>query len=1254
MVGLLFCVLFLFHTYPVWPAPKINATKVDTYSDTDSDGKAEINETIEYTITIENTGDGDATDLTIQDILGPNITYTPNSIVVARDDSYEAIGNTLLDISSIDGVLSNDFDPESTALTVIRLNGDINLSGYTTHGGEVEIAADGSFRYLPAAGFRGPADTFAYTCTDGNGNSTDAIVRIDITNMVWYVDNAAPSGDGRSTTPFNTLDHLNGTTADADEPGDYIYISEGSGIYDGGIQLEENQRLIGQGVDLSINGRTLQTASSHPSLSNTAGSIITLANDNEIHGISINSGSSYGIYGESITGSITISNTQILGNHGDGLRLYNLSGITVDIADMLIENNNGNGITLLECTGSAALANITLKGNSGAGLYVDNTLGNGTMDIDMPGIIFDENTGPEFQISGGAPLVDLAGAITNESGYLLNISNTVGGQLNFVFNTINGSGGSGIRVENVASTIVATGLTLSGSSGIDIQTSNGTFSFADAQINNVSGTAFTSNGGTSTITYSGNITNSSGDLITIMDLGTGGVVNFQSGKITAASTSKGITISNSAGSIGFNHYVAGSPANPLGFNAIDLNANTATVNFADANIYTSGAKGIYANGGGLDVTGGAINTTNAMALDIANTGLQMAFSDVHVTNNGSGGITLENTTGTVQMDTLTAITSDTCIKLTNAGEFRVNTGTLTSTAGAATDIDNTLIAMNFTDISSTNSTIQGIDLTNLAMGSAFSVTGNTNITNASSQGIRLDTIGAGTDIAFGNVNINHRNGLGILVKDAQGSIDYGVVVIPNPNGTGGYGIRVENSSAAVIFARADISDTITTIAQTESTGIPTNEGDGDGIFLINNTGSFTINGGTIQNCEGDGLDIRNSSNITIAGVDITNPGNDGIQAINITGSNTVRECTVTGFLGHGNANGFTIYGTAAGTTAITISSSLFSNEDQDGGNAGVFIEGRSTYQVSLTVDDVGGSAFDSIYEKISGSAIVVTAMDSSIVTAYIRDSVFRNAHGVLGNNAIDIGASGNAVAEFIVENNRLENLVHASTFAGTVGFGSLSTAQMTGKIRNNDLDTTRGSAFGSIIGDTGYASSLDATIHNNTADDVARYALRVRLDGSAAGAVRATSNQMGAIIPVGNDSATRDGIEIRSRDDTGDYYASLRENHVIINGSTGKAIDIDSEDNATIHLSATQGNIFQNNGGGPDFDAETEDPGSTICLKLTGHASRTFDLIETAGVFELENLNTINALNPGAIINIGFGIEHTPGCAVHPVEPTDP
>ncbi|MBN2513005.1 MAG: tandem-95 repeat protein, partial [Sedimentisphaerales bacterium] len=99
------------------------------------------------------------------------VTITVNAVndpPVAVADSYATMENTVLTITA-PGVLGNDSDADSIGLTASVVSGPAN--------GELTLNTDGSFSYMPAAGFFG-SDTFQYAVNDGAGGSAEAAVTI--------------------------------------------------------------------------------------------------------------------------------------------------------------------------------------------------------------------------------------------------------------------------------------------------------------------------------------------------------------------------------------------------------------------------------------------------------------------------------------------------------------------------------------------------------------------------------------------------------------------------------------------------------------------------------------------------------------------------------------------------------------------------------------------------------------------------------------------------------------------------------------------------------------------------------------------------------------------------------------------------------------------------------------------------------------------------------------------------------------------
>jgi hypothetical protein len=90
---------------------------------------------------------------------------------VAVDDAFTTIEGISL-APPAPGVLTNDFDPESSPLTAVPVLGPLHASSFA-------LSANGSFNYQPIPGFRG-IDTFLYRASDGASESNDATVSIGV------------------------------------------------------------------------------------------------------------------------------------------------------------------------------------------------------------------------------------------------------------------------------------------------------------------------------------------------------------------------------------------------------------------------------------------------------------------------------------------------------------------------------------------------------------------------------------------------------------------------------------------------------------------------------------------------------------------------------------------------------------------------------------------------------------------------------------------------------------------------------------------------------------------------------------------------------------------------------------------------------------------------------------------------------------------------------------------------------------------
>jgi len=121
---------------------------------------------------------------------------------VAENDSYSTCMDTTLTISA-PGVLSNDYDPDNgpSPLTAVLVSGPYH--------GTLTLNSDGSFTYVPDAGFDG-TDSFTYKAYDGANYSNVATVEICVVKVV------ADAGG-----PYDA-DYRTGFTVHFDSSGTYI------------------------------------------------------------------------------------------------------------------------------------------------------------------------------------------------------------------------------------------------------------------------------------------------------------------------------------------------------------------------------------------------------------------------------------------------------------------------------------------------------------------------------------------------------------------------------------------------------------------------------------------------------------------------------------------------------------------------------------------------------------------------------------------------------------------------------------------------------------------------------------------------------------------------------------------------------------------------------------------------------------------------------------------------------------------------
>lgn len=418
--------------------PSITATLADDILLT---AKKNPGDTINYTAIITNNGVNspadDALNVVFNNTLDPNTTLVGSSIhasPIAANNAYATVGNTLLEVgvaaSGNPAVTASgslfDNDTIATAPDTIQLQ---SFQSSSVNGGTVSVDAAGHFSYLPPVGFTG-TDTFTYTIRNSADNTLQDTGTVTVTvngPRVWYVNNSGANGDGRSSSPFNTLTPVNGAggAGDADAAGDIIYLFTGSGAYTTGLVMENNERLIGNGVALVVNTITLRGAGTRPTISTAQ---IALASGNTLSGLNLsNNGAGAAIFGTSV-GTLTIDN-MLINTTGGGLDLTGVSTPSVSIS-------------LDSVTSSGGTKNINLVGL------------NGTISLGSGGL--SGATGNSFDVSGGAAAISYSGNITNSGAKQVNIASMTGGSATFD-GAVNGTGTGINLVTNGTATITFRG-----------------------------------------------------------------------------------------------------------------------------------------------------------------------------------------------------------------------------------------------------------------------------------------------------------------------------------------------------------------------------------------------------------------------------------------------------------------------------------------------------------------------------------------------------------------------------------------------------------------------------------------------------------------------------------------------------------------------------------------------------------------------------------------------------------------------------
>jgi hypothetical protein len=252
-------------------------------------------------------------------------------------------------------------------------------------------------------------------------------VRNIVPNDPTFPNFPAPTGTGSITNPYQFIDEAQADPRDAD----IIFVHSGSVFTNMPVVLEDNQQILGEGVDhpiqvansISNNGFILlPTATVPPNapilpvLQDTLGTAVTLANNSTFAGFDIVNTTGTAIFGSGINGS--------------------------EIRDVNIEGTNGidsHGVHLVDTTGTIRIEQIRTTGVEGTDLFIDG----GSSTINWFGGLLDNTAGRAVVIQ------DQTGGSINLAG-----DNATSPSLGFGGLTITDNGGQGILVSNTAASVV--------------------------------------------------------------------------------------------------------------------------------------------------------------------------------------------------------------------------------------------------------------------------------------------------------------------------------------------------------------------------------------------------------------------------------------------------------------------------------------------------------------------------------------------------------------------------------------------------------------------------------------------------------------------------------------------------------------------------------------------------------------------------------------------------------------------------------
>lgn len=1080
-------------------APNVTATLDDQQkTDGDSDGNLDRGDTLTYEAQIENAAGGDeAQSVLYEATIDANTTLVAGSVKVtpvAVADSFQSYGGITLSVSAANGLLANDFDPkDANAPTNVGMT-VVAETVATTEGGSATLFADGSFDYTAPANFTG-TDTFSYTANDDDAMTDTGVVSIAVDGQIWFVDAAAAAGgDGSQALPFNDVTSLNGAggVGDVDESGDIIYFA--AGTYNDSLELEADQKVVGAGVALTINGDDYVNAGVAPDF----GGSFELASNNTIEGFNFNPSAGYSISGSAAAGGVVTNSSASLSGSAGIVNLQNHSGSfnwnanvsgTTSVSAIAIDGGNANytvggnigltggrAIDVQNVTGGSVTASGTVAIDAGSAINLINNSGNPAFEfaditvtngsgtainlIDNGAATYQFNGDVNVSTSNGAGMVANSGLLSlADAASVNNVFNISGGPaldltdvnigtLSLDSIASNSSTSEGLNLNNITGSLELGNITVNDAAGDAVLLSGGTLSFS-----NVTGSVVVDNPGLSAVKIEG---------ATLGNIALGNI------SVTNGSAVHGISISDTTGPVTLGDYALEQGAQGLLISNTSGGVTLDSVSLGQTTSLTSGGVAISGNNSGsidlgtgsissaspLTVSGGTATIDYSGAIEQATSG-----AAVSVANHGSGTITLDgatldatsgsglqfnNASGTYDISAVATLNGgDAALDVTNSsGTFNFADLTITNPSGTAVNVSTgsptvTVLAGTISH-SSANVGVSIADLT----GGTISLAPAMTLSSSTANAISLANNSGATISLAGQLNISTTTGGG-LVASGGGTLALGAATNSITTQTGVpislNGINVANDG--VNFNSVATTGTVASDA-VSLTGV--------------NNNSVSLGNVTIAGTSGtaDALDMANSS--TTLSLDSLTADSIAANAINLNGANgavTISTVDIDGVSGsavviNNNSNSVIINGgTIAATTAVT---GKILDVDQGSGNItlAATISNSQNYLAEVT-NRSGGTI--NVSGQFSDSGLGVSANNNTAGTL-----VFSGTSKVLstaGSNAIVLNSNNSGfVTRFTNGGLDIDTTTGSALSATSGGILEVSGA-------GNSITTTGGTAL---------------------------------------------------------------------------------------------------------------------------------------------------------------------------------------------------